>query len=97
VEGGRRARAAGEGWVRGDVKAAVDYPRSFDRCLLLLAGGERMWRQATHNQARDIETALKKPGHAVAVVGLRRLLADDGVLEQMRARGYTVRGPGEPG
>ncbi|HEX8569044.1 MAG TPA: TraB/GumN family protein [Caulobacteraceae bacterium] len=97
VEAGRQARLAGEGWARGDVRAALEYPRSFNRCLLLLGGGERMWRLATHNQARDVEVALKRPGHAVAVIGLRRLLADDGVLEQLRARGYTVRGPGEPG
>jgi uncharacterized protein YbaP (TraB family) len=97
VEGGRRARAAGEGWARGDVRAAVDYPRSFDRCLLLLGGGEQMWRRQTTNQANDVATALQKPGHAVAVIGMRRLLADDGVLQQLRAKGYTVRGPGEPG
>lgn len=97
VERGDRARRAAEAWVQGEVQAALDYPRSFDRCLLLLAGGEAMWTRATRAQAEDVRAALRKPGHAVAVIGLRRLLAKDGVLQQLRASGYQVRGPGDPG
>jgi hypothetical protein len=96
VERGSRAKAAAEGWARGDLRAAIGYPRSFDRCLLLLAGGEDLWRRVTRAQAQDVATALQRPGHAVAVINLRRLLAEDGVLQQLRARGYEVRGPGAP-
>ena len=96
VEAGGRARRAAEGWAGGDLRAALDAPRSFDRCLLLLAGGEAMWRRATRNQAEDVKAALRKPGHAVAVIGLRRLMAEDGVLQQLRAAGYEVRGPADP-
>ena len=96
VEAEARMRRAAEGWANGDVRAALSAPRSFDRCLLLLAGGEQMWRRATRNQAQDVAAALNKPGHAVAVIGLRRLMAEDGVLQQLRARGFEVRGPGDP-
>ena len=97
VQASGRARRSAEGWARGDVQAALDHPRSFNRCLLLLGGGEAMWRRQTANQANDVAAALQRPGHAVAVIGLRRLVADDGVLEQLRRRGYQVRGPGEAG
>jgi hypothetical protein len=96
VERAGRMRRAAQGWATGDLRAALDAPRSFDRCLLLLAGGEAMWRRATNNQAADVVAALKTPGHAVAVIGLRRLMAEDGVLQQLRAAGYEVRGPADP-
>jgi hypothetical protein len=47
------------------------------------------------DQVAAIEAALKKPGHAVAVVQLRPLLAKGGVLDQLRAKGYQVKTPGE--
>jgi hypothetical protein len=50
----------------------------------------------TEDEANDIAAALKTPGHAVAVVGLRRLLAGDGVIARLEARGLSVKGPGEP-
>ena len=43
----------------------------------------------------EIEQALKKPGHAIAVVPLRPLLAQGGVLDQLRAKGFTVTTPGQ--
>ena len=98
VEAGkRRVLNAAEGWAAGDVSAALRAPRSFDRCVLALAGGAQFWRNTTRDNANDIASALGKPGHAVAVVNLRRLLAEDGVVEQLEAQGLTVIGPGEPG
>jgi hypothetical protein len=38
---------------------------------------------------------MKTPGHAVAVYGVRSLVAKGGVLDQMRARGFEVSTPGE--
>ena len=38
---------------------------------------------------------LQSPGHSVALVNLRPLLARDGVLEQLKARGLEVHGPGQ--
>lgn len=90
-----RVRASAAGWARGDVSLALTAPRNFDRCLLLLSGGAELWRRQARDDVTAITTALKTPGKSVAVIGLRRLLAEDGVLQQLRARGLTVAGPGE--
>ena len=94
--GAQRMRRSFEGWAVGDVEAALTEPRSFDRCLLVLSGGANLWRSATRDNANDIAEALKTPGHAVAVVNLRRLLAEEGVIAQLEARGLKVIGPAEP-
>ena len=44
---------------------------------------------------KDIEAALKVPGHTIAVAPLRTLLAQGGVLDQLRAKGYEVKTPGD--
>ena len=41
----------------------------------------------------DLLQALTKPGHAVALVNLRALLAPGGVLQQLQARGFKVAKP----
>lgn len=38
---------------------------------------------------------LKTPGHAVAIYPIRGLVAQDGVLDELRARGITVKTPGD--
>ena len=97
VEAGEApARRALEGWARGDVATALTAPRGFDKCLLVLAGGSQLWNRASQDQADDIAAALAKPGHAVAVVGLRRLLAEGGVIARLEAKGLQVAGPSEP-
>jgi uncharacterized protein YbaP (TraB family) len=97
AEAGEAAyRAAAVGWTRGDVAAALKAPRQFDRCLLLMAGGPQLWRRSTDDLAEAIEGALKTPGRAVATVSLRRLLARDGLVDTLKARGLTVIGPNDP-
>jgi len=97
VEAGEaRARRAAEGWARGDVAEALTAPRAFDRCLLALAGGAALWDRVSQDDADQIAAALARPGHAVAVVGLRRLLAETGVIARLEAKGLRVAGPGEP-
>jgi hypothetical protein len=91
-----RAGAAARAWAEGNVAQAIAAPRSFDRCLLLLAGGPEIWRATSDAQVAAIDKALRRPGHAVAAAKLRRLLARDGVLQGLRAIGYTVTGPAEP-
>lgn len=88
-------RAAARGWARGDVAAALTEPRGFDKCILLLAGGQSFWRRVVDDQTHAIAQALEKPGHAVAVMSLRQLLAQDGVVARLEARGARVLGPGE--
>jgi TraB/PrgY/gumN family len=89
-------RRAAVGWARGDVGAALQAPRRFDRCLLLMAGGPELWRKSTDDLANAIVGALGKPGHSVATVSLRRLLAKDGLADTLKARGLTVVGPNDP-
>lgn len=97
VEAGEApARRALEGWARGDVATALTEPRGFDRCLQVLSGGAELWARMSQDEANDIAAALQAPGHAVAVVGLRRLLAENGVIARLEAKGLRVRGPGEP-
>jgi len=93
--GDAAARRAAEGWARGDVAAALTAPRGFDRCLLILAGGAELWDRISQDDAEAIAGALKTPGHAVAVVGLRRLVAEKGVIARLEAMGLRVKGPGE--
>jgi hypothetical protein len=79
------------------VAAALTAPRGFDRCLLILAGGAELWDRISQDDAEAIAGALKTPGHAVAVVGLRRLVAEKGVIARLEAMGLRVKGPGEGG
>jgi hypothetical protein len=97
IEAGEaRTRRAAEGWARGDIAVALTAPRGFDRCLLILTGGTELWNAISQDEADDIAAALGKPGHAIAVVGLRRLLAENGVIARLEAKGLAVAGPGEP-
>lgn len=91
--GSAPARRAAEGWARGDVATAISAPRSFDRCLLLLSGGVDLRKRTIRDQTTAIAAALDTPGHSVAVINLRRLLAEDGVIAGLKARGLTVVGP----
>jgi hypothetical protein len=95
--GAEAFRRAGAGWARGDVATALTAPRQFDRCLLLMAGGPQLWRISTDDLAAAIVEATAKPGaQAVAIVPLRRLLAKDGLIDTLKARGLKVVGPDDP-
>jgi uncharacterized protein YbaP (TraB family) len=89
-----RVRAAAEGWARGDVAAALREPRSFEKCLLLLGGGAELWKRVVADDATAIQAALATPGHSVAIVSLRLLLAEGGVAQTLEARGVEVEGGG---
>jgi hypothetical protein len=52
-------------------------------------------RKGTRDEVEALSAAMKTPGHAVAVFGIRGLVARGGVLDQMRARGFEVSTPGE--
>jgi hypothetical protein len=94
IEGGtERPRRAAEGWARGDVRSALTAASGFDHCVNLLPEGARLSRQSMADEAGAIGAALDQPGVSVAVVPLRPLLAEGGVLEQLKARGYAIRTP----
>ena len=88
-------RRAGQAWAVGDVKGALQMRRSSERCLAMIPGAGDFKRQAMTKQADAIEAALQQPGHAVAVLSIRSLVAREGVLEKLRARGHQIRTPAE--
>ncbi len=87
--------AAAKAWAAGDVDGALGNERTYERCLAVIAGGRTYDERTKADEAAAIANALKTPGHAIALVPLRPLLAQNGVLERLRAQGFTVKTPGE--
>lgn len=88
-------RAASRAWANGDVAGALGAERSYERCIAVTPGALAFDAKVKGDLIADIEGALKTPGHAIAVAPLRTLLAQGGVLDRLRAAGYTVKTPGE--
>ena len=87
--------AATQAWAEGNVPAALENERTYERCIALVPGAAAFDSRAKADQVAEIEEALKKPGHAIAVVRLRPLLSQGGVLDRLRSAGFTVKTPGE--
>jgi uncharacterized protein YbaP (TraB family) len=87
--------AATRAWADGDVRGALDNERTYERCIALVPGAQAFDTRTKTDQVAAIEKALATPGHAIAVVPLRPLLSQGGVLDRLRADGYTVKTPGE--
>ncbi len=51
-------------------------------------GGRTYDERTKADTAAAIAGALKTPGHAIVLVPLRPLLAQNGVLERLRAQGF---------
>ena len=88
-------RAAAQAWAEGRVKAALAGPRGAERCQLLLPGVPEAMRQSVDDEVAALTDLLKTPGHAVATFPIRGLVAEDGVLDKLRAKGIAVRTPGD--
>lgn len=88
-------RAAAEAWAQGRVKDALAGPRGAERCELALPGVSEAKRQSVDEEVDALANLLKTPGHAVAYYPTRALVAENGVLDKLRARGITVRTPGD--
>ena len=95
--GADRERLAAEGWARGDVAAALSAQRGYEKCLNALPEGADLASKAIADTSAAITGALARPGRSVAVVNLRSLLAQDGVLERLKVQGFKVATPREPG
>jgi uncharacterized protein YbaP (TraB family) len=85
--------AASRAWADGDVRGALEAERGSDRCLAALPDVAALLIRRQAETADAIKLALATPGHAVAVVELRSLLAKDGVLDRLRAEGFVVGTP----
>jgi uncharacterized protein YbaP (TraB family) len=87
--------AAAKAWASGDVRGALGNERTLERCFAVVPGAATFDARNKADLAAAIERALKTPGHAIAVAPLRPLLAQGGVLDQLRAKGFTVTTPGD--
>lgn len=87
--------AASRAWAEGRVADALMAERSYERCLAAAPGASAFDARVKTDMVTDIVAALKVPGHAIAVVQLRPLLAQGGVLNRLETAGYDVKTPGE--
>lgn len=90
-------RQAARAWAAGDVRGALDNERTYERCIALAPGAQVLDTRVKRDTVAAIEAQLTAPGHAIAVVPLRPLLAQGGVLDQLRAKGLTIKTPAESG
>lgn len=88
-------REAARAWAVGDVRGALDAERSYEQCLAGAPGAAAFDARTKADQAVAIARALRTPGHAIAVVQLRPLLSQGGVLDRLRSQGFEIRTPGE--
>ncbi|HWF00775.1 MAG TPA: TraB/GumN family protein [Caulobacteraceae bacterium] len=92
--GPQKIRAAAQGWAHGDVAAALAAQRGYEKCLASLPQGADLADTTMADTARTLEARLGAGGETVAVVDLRILLAQGGVLQRLQARGFKVDSPG---
>ncbi|WP_374469266.1 TraB/GumN family protein [Phenylobacterium sp.] len=86
---------AARAWASGDVAGALENERTYERCLMAVPGGRQFDERMKADSAAAIARALERPGHAIALVPLRPLLAERGVLDRLRGQGLKVTTPGE--
>lgn len=79
--------------ARGRVSRVLTGPRgSLPVCMNRMLPGYS--RRLIETQTAQISQALKAPGKVVAAIPMRQLLAEEGVLQRLRAEGYTVSDAG---
>lgn len=88
-QGPERYRSAARAWAEGDIRAALSVQRAYPRECVPSWG----WRRVSDDYVRAISRALRSPGKVVAVVPLRWMVAEGGVLQTLKARGYEIRDP----
>jgi len=89
------AEAAARAWAWGRVREALGGERSYERCIAAAPGAADLDARLKADQTAAIVAALRRPGHSIAVVQLRPLLAQGGVLDRLGALGYEIRTPAE--
>jgi hypothetical protein len=91
--GSERVRSAAQAWSRGDVAGALNAERGFEKCLASFPEFDARVRQTLADEAAAIGRDLQSPGVSVAAIPLRSLVAQDGVLQRLKAAGFEVRTP----
>ncbi|MBV8804784.1 MAG: TraB/GumN family protein [Sinobacteraceae bacterium] len=90
-----RARA----WALGDVNTLRSLPHSVDdriACLAAVSSSQRIRDlviRAQDDWLIEAEDAVRRNNSTLAVQSMDRLLGDQGILAQLRSKGYTVEGP----
>ena len=90
-----RARA----WALGDVGTLRSLPHSVDdrvACLAAVSSSQRIRDlviRAQEDWLIEAEQALQRNRSTLAVQSMDRLLGSEGILTQLRAKGYKVEGP----
>jgi hypothetical protein len=88
------SRAAAMAWASGDVAGALSAPRGAEwACRVLWPD---YWDRTVGFETEAIAMALEMPGKVVAAADIGQLVARDGVLSRLRARGFEVSGPMQP-
>jgi len=90
----RRALA----WSKGDVATLrqLTYPDEQTACLQAVASVARvntLMQQYQADWLSAVEDSLQKNASALALQPMDLLLGDNGLLAQLRAKGYTITGP----
>jgi hypothetical protein len=90
-----RHREAAALWAKGDVRGmlAVTPPTDEAECGYLWPG---LRERTIAFQTSLIAQALDRPGKVVAVALTSHLVAKDGILERLRAQGFTIADPSKP-
>ncbi|WP_242108546.1 TraB/GumN family protein [Luteimonas aquatica] len=106
IEGDLGAMAArANAWAVGDVPALRDLPahNQFTACTAAFTGSELARKQGITNLPRRLrqlwlesaESALDGNASTFATLPVSLMLAQDGYLDALRAKGYVVQGPDE--
>lgn len=93
----KHARPAAEAWATGDldgVKAHYSDPKALD-CLGQSASFSKLWARSVSDTLSALNAALKSPGKTIAVVSIGELLRKNGIVDRLKAEGFTVEGPGD--
>ena len=91
----RVARRAGDVWAAADIEGlrALRPPHALEDCAEDLPGLKKLIDQETSEAASTLEDALSRPGKVVALVDMRYLDRQNGLLDRLRARGATISVP----
>jgi uncharacterized protein YbaP (TraB family) len=86
-------RETADQWAQGQVREVVSAERGYQRCLASTPWIAHRFREGQDDAVGAITQALKRSGKAVAVIELRSLLTEGGVLDRLRAKGFKVTAP----
>jgi hypothetical protein len=88
-------KANAENWAQGRAFDFLAGPRgAWPKCLNRMMPGTS--RRVIKVQTDAIAEALKTPGKTVAAASIRLLVAEDGIIQRLRAQGFTVADPAKP-